>query len=310
MGKRAFIVVGLGFGDEGKGLTTDYLCSNYKNALVVRFNGGQQAGHTVTTKNGLQHSFSNFGAGTFRNIPTYWSSYCTFSPAYFLEELDSLPVQPLMLLDGHCPVTTHYDVLYNRAIETTRGKNRLGSVGVGFGATVDRHYSSSIKLFVEDLFQPARWVKKLQLIRNYYKLKIDTETDFRFDMFDHESEDRHFGEYISQIENLITLGIVNLVKEQDVFSKNQDFETYIFEGAQGILLDINHGTHPYVTKSNTTSKNAIEILRRNFNESELEIEIYYVTRAYHTRHGSGPFGKQISSSKLLNAVSEININNK
>ena len=72
-------VIGLGCGDCGKGITTDYLCSQAKNPLVVRFSGGQQAGHTVVY-NGMRHTFSNFGSGTLRGAPTFWSKYCTMDP--------------------------------------------------------------------------------------------------------------------------------------------------------------------------------------------------------------------------------------
>ncbi|MFW2477394.1 MAG: adenylosuccinate synthetase, partial [Sediminibacterium sp.] len=125
--KKATVIVGLGYGDEGKGLLTDYYCHNADRPLVIRFNGGQQAGHTVVLKNGTRHVFSNFGSGTLRGVSTYWSAYCTFSPRYFLEELSLLPITPMLYLDPACPVTTHYDVLYNRALEISRGKNRYGS---------------------------------------------------------------------------------------------------------------------------------------------------------------------------------------
>src|SRR5262245_8541204 len=105
--KKAFIIVGLGFGDEGKGLATDYFCSRHKNALVIRFNGGQQAGHTVFFKSGRKHIFSNFGAGSLRGVPTYWSKYCTFSPGFFLDELKLLKISPKFFIDKCCPVTTH-----------------------------------------------------------------------------------------------------------------------------------------------------------------------------------------------------------
>jgi adenylosuccinate synthase len=74
------IIIGLGFGDEGKGITTDYLCSQYPDgSIVVRFSGGQQAGHTVI-HNGIKHVHSNFGSGTLRNIPSYFSEHCTVYP--------------------------------------------------------------------------------------------------------------------------------------------------------------------------------------------------------------------------------------
>ena len=73
---KNFVIIGLGFGDEGKGLITDYFCSKLKNPLVIRFSGGHQVGHTVIY-NDIRHMFSNFGSGTLRNIPTYWSKFCT-----------------------------------------------------------------------------------------------------------------------------------------------------------------------------------------------------------------------------------------
>jgi adenylosuccinate synthase len=305
MKKAARVVLGLGFGDEGKGLTTDYLCLNSHNPLVVRFNGGHQAGHTVVTKEGHRHMFSNFGAGTFRGVPTYWSSYCTFSPAYFLEEYALLPVRPKLLLDKKAPVTTHYDVLFNRALEASRCENRHGSCGLGFGATIERHWAA-LPLFVEDLFRPEIFKKKMVSIRSYYRKKLEQQTKFCFDAFDHDSEDRDFFHDVNDLENLISEGAIQLTEEKQIFSSDQPWSTYIFEGAQGILLDVNFGFQPHVTKSNTTSKNALEILRRNLVESDMEPEIYYVTRAYLTRHGAGPFPQYDCPIELINTEEESN----
>jgi len=126
MSKKAFVIIGLGFGDEGKGLVTDYLCHKHPNSLVIRFNGGHQAGHTVVASDGQKHTLSCFGAGTLRGVPTYWSNYCTFSLAYFLEEYEALKITPKLFLYKLCPITTHYDVLFNRAIEVSRGASRHG----------------------------------------------------------------------------------------------------------------------------------------------------------------------------------------
>ncbi|MDX1905264.1 MAG: adenylosuccinate synthetase, partial [Thermonemataceae bacterium] len=129
--KKASIVIGLGFGDEGKGLTTHFLSLQSPNSLVIRFNGGQQAGHTVRTKQGKNHIFSNFGAGTFSQIPTYWSQFCTFSPSSLLKEYEMLQQQiqhlPILWVDKLCPVTTHYDILFNRLSEQYRGLQKHGS---------------------------------------------------------------------------------------------------------------------------------------------------------------------------------------
>jgi len=299
--------LGLGYGDEGKGLATDYFCRTSVKPLVIRFNGGHQAGHTVTTIDGLSHVCSNFGSGTLRGVPTYWSSYCTFSPAYFLDEFRQLPVNPLIYIDNQCPVTTHYDVLYNRAIETSRGKNRHGSCGVGFGATVIRHNYDSLKLKVEDIFKPEIHKRKLSNIREYYKKKINAETVFEFEAFDHDREDVLALGYVDKLLELIAEKTITIVNEKQMF-KNESWQTFIFEGAQGILLDIESGVYPYVTKSNTTSKNALEMLRRNFSPS-IRKEICYVTRAYLTRHGAGPFDYNESDLLLANAATETNTYN-
>jgi adenylosuccinate synthase len=82
-------VLGAGFGDEGKGLVTDWLCRSCAKPLVIRFCGGQQAGHTVAA-NGLRHVFSNFGAGTLRGVPTYFSRFCTIDPVGMINELNAV----------------------------------------------------------------------------------------------------------------------------------------------------------------------------------------------------------------------------
>jgi adenylosuccinate synthase len=291
MVKNVIIIVGLGYGDEGKGMATSYFGYRNKDSIVIRFNGGHQAGHTVVLKDGRKHVFSSFGSGTLQNIPTYWSRFCTFSPAYFLHEFNILPVRPILYLDQLSPVTTHYDVLFGRALEAERGEKYLGSCGVGFGATVKRCYHDQVKLLAGDLFDSGKYIKKLKEIRIYYKVKLERETHFRFTQFDHVEEDRKFNSYVEQLNKLKNEEIIILSNEEFIFSENK-WNNYIFEGAQGILLDQYFGDYPYVTSSNTTSKNALELIRSNLSDKSLNIELYYITRAYHTRHGQGPF-KQV-----------------
>lgn len=306
MQKKAFVVVGLGFGDEGKGLATDYLCAHAARPLVVRFNGGHQAGHTVVTSSGHQHIFSTFGAGTLRGIPTYWSRYCTFSPAILLPEYRSLPVRPMLLVDRCCPVTTHYDVLYNRALEATRGDARHGSCGLGFGATLERHQLPELQLCAPDLLNSALYQAKLQLIRTYYKAKITADTRFSFDLFNHDSADQQFGREAEEISNLHQQGIIQLVRESEVFTADNPWETFIFEGAQGVLLDMDFGTHPHVTRSNTTSKNALRLLSSHLPDVAATAEIFYITRSYQTRHGAGPLPHIENGIMLFNSEHETN----
>ena len=135
-------VIGLGFGDEGKGTTTEYLCSQFSNPLVIRFSGGHQAGHTVVHDD-VSHIFSNFGSGTLSGYPTYWSKYCTVYPFALLNELEILlekGITPKLFIDPQCPITTPYDKEYNQLSEK---KNKHGSCGVGYSATIEREKNSS-----------------------------------------------------------------------------------------------------------------------------------------------------------------------
>jgi adenylosuccinate synthase len=273
MCRKASIVIGMGYGDEGKGLTTDFLCSSATGSLVIRFNGGHQAGHTVVMKDGMKHIFSNFGAGTLRNIPTFWSRYCTFSPAYLLYELDTLPVLPRLYLDWHCPVTTHYDVLYNRKLEERRN---LGSCGVGFGATIDRHFVEKVQFFAGELLSPKIYKEKLKEIRKYYKRKFNEETALQFSSFKHDEEDEKFYQDVDELQSLIGKRIISFTNEQEIFS-SKEWTNYVFEGAQGILLDQQFGFKPYITKSNTTTKNALTLLKKNTILTAQDISVLYVT---------------------------------
>ncbi|MBX0293125.1 adenylosuccinate synthetase [Hymenobacter sp. HSC-4F20] len=306
MHKSAFIVVGLGFGDEGKGLATDYLCRHSPDPLVIRFNGGHQAGHTVVTESGHQHIFSTFGAGTLQGVPTYWSRYCTFSPAVLLPEYKSLPIRPRLLVDQQCPVTTHYDILYNRLLESTRGDSRHGSCGLGFGATIERHQYQALRLYPTDLLEVAKFKHKLQLIRSYYKAKIAQDTHFSFRQFDHDTADLEFEREAKEVRELVEQQIIQLVYEEDIFSLGTPWQTFIFEGAQGVLLDMDFGIAPHVTRSNTTSKNALQLLHEYLPTTAASATILYVTRSYQTRHGAGPIiGKEVSLS-LINREHESN----
>jgi adenylosuccinate synthase len=310
MNKKVHIVIGLGFGDEGKGLTTDYLCRTHEKPLVIRFNGGQQAGHTVVKADGTRHVFSNFGAGTLSGIPTFWSRYCTFAPTNLLKEYEALKQVinsdlgfPQIYVDNLCPITTHYDVLYNRILETERGGARHGSCGMGFGATVERHTLSHARLYAQDLLFPSIIPLKLKAIRDYYQKKIKTETTFDFEALEHDKEDERFVKMVDGMQNLEGLKI-HFTSENELFSKENSYKTYIFEGAQGILLDMDFGFFPHVTRSHTTSKNAFEIIKRN-NLTD-DITLNYITRAYQTRHGAGPMTNESIPLSILGNESETN----
>lgn len=284
-----YAVIGLGFGDEGKGLMVSTLCNRNatKKCIVIRFNGTCQAGHTVQLPDGRKHVFSHFGSGTLQGVPTMWTEYCPISPGPMLKErehLVSLGVQPVLYVDPKCPVITPWDWWINQHDTNTLAH---GTCGVGFGACIKRHEETPYKLFAEDLLYPWVLKTKLQSILKFYipVFTSVTQADFHQAMLDKFLED------CEAFSLLVTMKPTSNVLFR--------FHVRIFEGAQGILLDQTHGFFPNVTRSNTTSKNI-----HSFNP-----KVYYMTRSYLTRHGNGPMPNQGQSIHTPNP-DETNINNK
>ncbi|MEO0788816.1 MAG: adenylosuccinate synthetase [Bacteroidota bacterium] len=287
----AQIVIGLGFGDEGKGMLTDYLCRKADRPLVIRFSGGHQAGHTIVSPDGKRHVFSNFGAGSLAAAPTFWSRYCTFHPIGYANELSALEllgVRPKLYVDTMAAVTTPYDLLFNRASEK---KLRHGSCGLGFGATVARQ-EGPYKLHVMDLLDDFVLKQRLQAIDTYYREKLSAQFD--------EQELRL---WMDRFEEAVTVvrHDLSVVGERAFFRAHADqFSTLIFEGSQGILLDQEFGYFPHVTRAFTSSKNALCLLERIRTEITyavghniaIQSEVHYVSRAYQTRHGNGPLSQE------------------
>lgn len=296
---KNYVVVGLGYGDEGKGLVTNWLCEKNPNSLVIRFNGGHQAGHTVMLKDGKKHTFSNFGSGTLRGCPTYWSKYCTVEPVGFLKErkaLVEMGVEPSIYVDTLCPVTTPWDIAYNQIMEEINGH---GTVGVGFGATIARQ-EAYYKLCVGDLPYKRVVDEKINNISRYYSNLLQHSDRSIQDKFinkvSYNGRGFNIDEYLSHIM---------IVQEKYFFSHSHSRASLIFEGAQGIMLDMDFGFFPNVTRSNTTSKNALEIVERNGLEYP---EIMYVSRAYQTRHGHGFMGNENYKNLLHLREEEYEIN--
>ena len=305
--KNAFIVVGLGFGDEGKGFATDFLCLQNPEAIVIRYNGGHQAGHCVTTSDGKKHVFSHIGSGSFRKIPTFWSRFCTFEPCSLVKEINQLDYIPTIYVDYMCPVTTHYDIFFNQALETSMGDERIGSCGLGYRTTIERQTNLSEKLLFNDILTLKNINDKLNTIEEYYRTKTNLETKFIFDTFQHVEENKKYLVALENIKKLISQKIIVPVNEKEIFH-SEKWNTYIFEGAQGILLDQEFGTKPNITLSNTTSKNALEMIT-SCTDIGFKVSIFYVIRAYQTRHGAGPFREKNPNFVLINNESETNLKN-
>lgn len=288
---KVSVVLGLGFGDEGKGLTTNWLCKD--NDLVIRFNGGHQAGHTVVIGEN-RHVFSNFGSGTLKGAPTYWSKYCTIDPLGIMEEykaLKSIGANPVLYIDPYCPVVTPFDIASNRIKEKTKTH---GSCGIGFGETVRRH-ESYFKLHALDLLFPSIFNAKLDNIKNHYYDIYDTLLMRKYVI------DDALIQYKEICNEMLSLETVKIQKPNF-----KQYHHIIFEGAQGILLDMDYGFFPNVTRSNCTSKNAIEIIKDMHWWVEEGIHIYYITRSYQTRHGNGFMTNENFQLNLKNNEKETN----
>jgi adenylosuccinate synthase len=288
------VVIGASYGDEGKGLFTDYLVKNPIPAkmpnkklpiAVVRFNGGAQAGHTVTTDEGIRHVFHHFGSGTLRGAPTILSRFFVVNPRLFLKEaleLNAITDKKISIfVDPDAPITTPFEVYINQEIEKARGAFRHGSCGVGFGETLERE-DKDFSLTMYDI--ASRGIKnKLEKIQNEWlparlkNLGLDPEFKLPENTIDIFMED--INEFIKLVNIMPDTSAMNL------------FNHIVFEGAQGLRLDQNSEDFPYVTRSNTGLEN-VSVLLENYNG---EIDVYYISRSYLTRHGAGPLKGEFPS---------------
>lgn len=290
---KSHIVLGLGFGDEGKGSMTNYLASKLEKPIVVRFSGGQQAGHTVV-KDDTRHIFSSFGSGTLLDVPSYFSEHTTIYLSNILTERNVLRekgINPKLFIHPLAIMTTPYDVAYNRLSDGSKGS----SCGLGIGTTMIRHTTSGYKLFAIDVINKKILKQKLEGIKKYYE-KLCAHNGIRHFQDEYEKYERLFYESIDQE--------LFQIKEYDFLLL---YENLIFEGSQGIMLDMDHGIFPDVTFANTTSKNALEINKKLEIDIE-DIETYYVTRTYQTRHGRGWLSND-DKIEIINNEKETNVLN-
>ncbi len=282
-------VIGAHFGDEGKGVLTDALVASQEvPPLVVRFNGGAQAGHTVVTPEGRRHVFGHLGSGTLAGAPTLLSRFFVSNPMLLAKEWEDLAdLDPVVFADPKGLVTTPWDMLVNQALERARGAHRHGSCGVGFNETITRSEDPAFCLRVEDLAQAALLEEKLEGIRDIY-LPRRLETlglvpDATFQSLLASPELR--ADYLRACASFTRR--VQVRPEAELLAQAQDL---VFEGAQGLLLDECHPWFPHVTRSRTGLPNVLALAR----EAGLDhLDVVYVSRWYLTRHGAGPFPSEL-----------------
>ncbi|WP_327089020.1 adenylosuccinate synthetase [Nonomuraea sp. NBC_01738] len=256
------VVVDLGYGDAGKGTVVDWLCATRPVQAVIRFNGGAQAAHNVVLPDGRHHTFSQFGSGTLRGVPTFLSRHVLVDPLALsaeAEHLASIGVRDpfaMITADPGALVATPYHVEAGRRRELGRGEGRHGSCGMGIGETM-RHATAhpDTALRVSDCLSTSVLTRKLRLLRD--DLGVEGPPCAAV-----VAAYRAFGRRVRISGDVPLKGMV------------------VFEGAQGVLLDETYGFPPFNTWSTTTFANALEL-----SPSAARLG---VLRTYTTRHGPGP----------------------
>lgn len=290
--KRAYLVLGLSYGDEGKGSTVDYLAHKFDAGLVVRYNGGSQAGHNVVTPDGRHHTFQQFGAGMFHpNCMTHLSRFMICNPMNMMEEEKHL--REVGITDAWKRTTVDMQTLiatpFHRELNRVTTPQGTNSCGQGIGVCRDMHLTYGDKvLFAGDLYNEEATRKKLRFIcdrviervqasDNYIcgqSLPADNilcqpdATDLCWNWY------KNWREYLRLVPTSYVQWLVN------------DAGTVIFEGAQGVLLDEKHGEPGYNTWTDCTFGNAERLLNEiGYTGRRIRVG---VSRTYHTRHGAGP----------------------
>ena len=297
---RTIAVIGKNFGDEGKGFACSRLASSLKNALIIKHNGGGQAGHTVEDSEGKWRFIHHqIGAGAEYHVPTLFAD--SFMPDLFqlgkeVKEFTELfGFQPILYSEKNARVTTIDDVLLNMGAEVARGKNRHGSCGMGIEECVQRN-AAGYGITVEEL---ATWTKqdlvdRLKQIRREYTerrakvLGIYSSNPY-YEMLHNETVLENF--VVEVKDNVKLLTLVDADRKW-----LEEFKNLIFETGQGLLLDQDYEAYaPHLTSSKTGIHNPTIFLEKRGLSLE---EAIYVTRPYITRHGNGPLPCEVKRSEL------------
>jgi adenylosuccinate synthase len=304
--RRAFIVVDLGFGDAGKGLLTDYLVRRHDADLVVRFNGGAQAGHNVVTADGRHHTFSQFGSGSFvPAVRTHLARDVVVHPTALAVEAQVLAAKGIpdalerLSIDPRCRVTTPFQQAHNRLTELARGAARHGSCGVGVGVTVSDSLSRpELTLRFGELSTPSRSLRERVRAQREEKLagwsvtQLSPEQAREFGALDDPALVERWLEVAADVARRVAL--------RDDLDALSGSERAVMEGAQGVLLDEECGFHPYTTYSRCTPHAARGVLdRAGFRGNTRCIG---VLRSYAVRHGPGPLPTE--AAELLASTRE------
>ena len=283
MGKNV-VVIGTQWGDEGKGKVVDLLTDRAR--AVARFQGGHNAGHTLVIE-GHKTVLHLIPSGVLREgVQCLIGNGVVLSPSALLEEVrmleaNEVPVRERLRLSEACPLILPYHVALDHAREKARGKAAIGTTGRGIGPAYEDKVSRR-GLRLGDLFHRERFAAKLGEVLDYHNFAL--KNYYKCDPVDfHQVLD----ETLAMEEDLkpLVADVPGLLYEY-----HKRGESVLFEGAQGTLLDIDHGTYPYVTSSNTTAGGAST--GSGMGPCYFDY-VLGITKAYTTRVGSGPFPTEL-----------------
>ncbi len=278
------LLLGLQWGDEGKGKIVDVLTSNYN--IIARFQGGPNAGHTLVF-NGMKHVLHTIPSGIFHeDAVNLVGNGVVIDPVIFKKELDKLAEQNvdyrkslLISRKAHLILPTHR--LLDAASETAKGQAKIGSTLKGIGPTyMDITGRNGIRVGDIEL---EGWKDKYRALANKHEAMIDFyDVNIQYDLDELEVE------FFEAIDVLKSLTFID--SEEYIFQAQKNGKSILAEGAQGSLLDIDFGTYPFVTSSNTTAAGACTGLGIAPNKIG---NVFGIFKAYTTRVGSGPFPTEL-----------------
>jgi len=281
---KNLVVVGAQWGDEGKGKIVDLLTDLAQ--AVVRFQGGHNAGHTLVI-DGKKTVLHLVPSGVLRpNVRCIIGNGVVLSPAALLKETNDLmaqgiPVRERLMISGACPLILPYHIALDHAREQARGKKAIGTTGRGIGpAYEDKVSRRGIRL--GELLVPEKFKERLREVMDYHNFAL--EHYFKSKPLDYQQVLDETLVHGAQLTPLIadTPRVLNDMRK--------DGANILFEGAQGVLLDIDHGTYPFVTSSNTTAGGAAT----GSGVGPLDFDaILGIAKAYTTRVGGGPFPTEL-----------------
>ncbi|CAG8998701.1 MAG: Adenylosuccinate synthetase [Candidatus Celerinatantimonas neptuna] len=283
MGKNV-VVLGSQWGDEGKGKVVDLLTD--RATYVVRYQGGHNAGHTLVI-NGEKTVLHLIPSGILReNVTCIIGNGVVLSPDALMDEMTALeargiPVRERLIISEACPLILPFHVALDAARELALGKKAIGTTGKGIGPAYEDKVARRC-LRVGDLFDMDQFAAKLKEVLDYHNFQL---TQY------YHVEPVSYDAVLTMMQKLAPV-LTSMVKDvASLLDKaRRNGESVMFEGAQGTLLDIDQGTYPFVTSSNTTAGGVAT--GSGFGPRYLDY-VLGITKAYTTRVGSGPFPTEL-----------------